>query len=252
MAPADPAALAAVSGGPSDPAGVLELGAMDRLLDPAPLPVENGWWRRSNGTQQVAARTPMPGVTGEMIDWWFSWHGEDGLRYRIWHPGAHRDTHVEAPAAAGLKPFWGAIHHPVEDVGTGTLPVQIAFLPPSELGFADDVLDDPRVATVVCGYVGDGRHRSWHSVMAHVFLRADDGLVLRSRFWLGARIRPMLPAAVGAPIGWLASRPSLRRRIVPVDLAPSLARHCLEEYANLAAILPGLYAEHAGDGSSEA
>ena len=70
MAPAVPASLAAVAAGEADPAGILGLDEMDRLLDPEPLPVETGWWRLADGTQQVAALTPMPGVTGEMIDWW--------------------------------------------------------------------------------------------------------------------------------------------------------------------------------------
>mgnify|MGYP006964173643 CR=1 FL=1 len=32
----------------------------------------------------------MPGVTGEMLDWWFPWHsvGSD-LRYKIWDPEDH-------------------------------------------------------------------------------------------------------------------------------------------------------------------
>ena len=30
--------------------------------------------------------------------------------------------------------------------------------------------------------------------MTHVFLAEEDGVVLRSHFWLGAAIRPYLPA----------------------------------------------------------
>lgn len=33
--------------------------------------------------------TPMPGVTGEMFDWWFGWHSIDSLRYKIWDPEDH-------------------------------------------------------------------------------------------------------------------------------------------------------------------
>lgn len=245
LTPPDPAALAAVDGGEADRAGILPLGEIDRLRDPAPLAVETGWWRLADGTQQVAARTPMPGVTGEMVDWWFDWHPREAVRYRVWHPPAHVDNALEAPASPGAKPCWGAVHHPVEDVGTGVVRARIAFLPPSAYGFADDALDDPRVATIVGGHVGDDTRRTWHSVMTHVFLQEDDGLVLRSRFWLGARIVPMLPGALARPVGRVASLPAVRRRALPRGLAPSLARHCVEEYANLAALLPELHAAYA-------
>ncbi len=102
-----------------------------------------------------------------------------------------------AAGAGGAKAHWGAVHHPVEDVGTGTVHARIEFLPPSEFGFSNDGLGDPAVGTIVCGLVGDDRKRLRHTAMAHVFLREGDGLVLRSRFWLGARIRPYLPGALG-------------------------------------------------------
>ncbi|MFA9270639.1 MAG: DAPG hydrolase family protein [Baekduiaceae bacterium] len=244
MTPPDPASLAAVAAGEAEPAGLLGLDEMDRLLDPAPLAVETGWWRLPDGTQQVAARTRFPDVTGEMIDWWFDWHPHEAIRYRIWYPAAHRDNRVEAPEVRGAKPFWGTVHHPVEDVGTGMVRARIAFLPPSAYGFMSDALEDPNVATIAGGYVGDDTRRTWHSVMTHVFLREGDGLVLRSRFWMGARIVPMLPGPLARPVGRFASRPAMRRRALPHDLAPGLARHCLEEYANLAALLPELYAAY--------
>ncbi|MCU0312946.1 MAG: hypothetical protein MUC84_02650, partial [Solirubrobacteraceae bacterium] len=55
LTPPDPAALAAATGGPMDPAAALPLTALDRLLDPAPLEVETGWCRLPDGTAQVAA-----------------------------------------------------------------------------------------------------------------------------------------------------------------------------------------------------
>jgi hypothetical protein len=108
---------------------------------------------------------------------------------------------------------------------------RIAFVAPSRLGFSTDALDDPRVATIVCGLVGDDRLHLRHSLMAHVFLRQGEGVVLRSHFWLGAEIR------FGNRI--------VRRVALPRDLPRSLARHCAEEYANLAAILPEMHLQFA-------
>ncbi|MBS1894587.1 MAG: hypothetical protein JST59_25070, partial [Actinobacteria bacterium] len=205
-APADAEALAAIARGPADPAKALAPTALDRLLDPEPLPLESGWCTLPDGIRFVAVRTPMPGVHAEMVDWWFDWHPRDPLRYRVWHPRAHRGNTLEPPPVPGAKPFWGAVHHPVEDIGTGTVHARIAFLAPSELGFSTDALDDPVVGTIVGGMVGDDRRRTSHSLMVHVFLRDDDGLVLRSHFWLGASIRPYLPDAFAEPIARLLNR----------------------------------------------
>lgn len=229
----------------ADPELALPLERVDRLLGPAPLPLETGWCRLADGVRFVAVRTAMPGVSAEMVDWWFDWHPRDPERYRLWHPAAHRDNSLEPPAKPGAKAHWGAVHHPVEDVGTGTVHARIEFLAPSAFGFATDALEDPAVGTIVCGLVGDDRKRLRHSAMAHVFLRAGDGLVLRSHFWLGARIRPYLPEPF-ADLGEAAlNRRAVRDLALPKGVAPALARHCAEEYANLARILPGLYARSA-------
>lgn len=247
--PATPPAevLEAIAGGPIGPASAVALTDVKRLLDPAPLAVENGWCTLADGVGYVAVRTAMPAVSGEMVDWWFDWHPRDSLRYRVWHPAAHRANWLQAPAHSGAKAHWGAVHHPVEDVGTGVVHARIELLRPSEMGFAGDALEDRRVATIVCGYVGDDRRHVRHTPMYHVFLRAGDGVVLRSRFWLGAVIRPYGPA--GAIGERLLNNERVRRAALPAQLPRALAVHCAEEYANLAALLPELYARF-GPGAS--
>jgi hypothetical protein len=240
LTPPDPDVLAAASGPPIAASDALRLTDLDRLLDPAPLPAETGWCLLPDGTGYVAVRTPMPGVDAEMIEWWFDWHPRDPLRYRIWHPAAHIDNSLDPPAEPRAKRHWGATHHPVEDLGLGPVHARIAFCAPRELGFGTDALEDPRVGTIVCGRVGDDRRRLQHSVMAHVFLRDEQGLLLRSRFWLGAAMRPYLPGAASDLIGRALNRRWLRRLAVPAEAPRALAVHCAEEFANLAALLPEL------------
>lgn len=230
---------------PMDPADALPREEIDRLLDPAPLPGENGWCTLHDAVGYVAVRTPMPSVTGEMVDWWFDWHPHDPVRYRVWHPLAHESNSVDLPSAPGAKSHWGTVHHPVEDVGVGMVRARIAFRAPTEMGFQTDALDDPRVATIVCGMAGDDSRHMEHSPMAHVFLRNGDGVVLRSRFWLGAAVRPYLPAALATPAGWALNNRVIRRLSMPSGLPRALARHCAEEYANLGALLPELHARFA-------
>ena len=236
-----PAVLERIARGPADPERIVALSALDRLLDPAPLAVETGWCFTADRIGYVAVRTEMPAVTAEMVEWWFDWHPRDPDRYRLWHPLAHRDNSLEPAASPGAKPYWGAVHHPVEDVGTGMVRARIAFQPPSAIGFSTDALDDPAVATIVCGYVGDDTRRLRHSVLAHVFLAGEEGLVLRSHFWLGAAIRPYLPPLLAAPLAVAAGNRVVRRLSLPSGLPRSLATHCAEEFANLAALLPELH-----------
>jgi phloretin hydrolase len=224
-----PDVLDAIEHSPIDPSDALPRTELDRLLDPAPVPVETGWCTLPDGVGYVAVRTPMPQVSGEMVDWWFDWHPDESLRYRIWHPVAHESNSIERPAVPGAKKHWGTVHHPVEDVGTGMVHARIAFHAPTEMGLSTDALDHPDVATIVCGYAGDDRRRVQHSPMIHVFLREGDGVVLRSRFWLGAA----LPSALNNRL--------VRRLALPSGLPRALARHCAEEYANLGALLPELY-----------
>ncbi|HEY6781245.1 MAG TPA: hypothetical protein VI111_09830 [Thermoleophilaceae bacterium] len=240
LTPPAPEVLAAIANGPIAAADALAWADVDRLLDPSPLTVETGWCWLPDGVGYVAVRTAMPGVSGELVDWWFDWHAREPLRYRVWHPTAHRDNALEAPATQGAKAHWGAVHHPVEDVGTGVVHARIAFMPPREFGCSSDTLDDPRVATIVCGYAGDDRRRMRHTPMLHVFLREGDGVVLRSRFWLGAALRPYGP--LGALGARLLNTRLTRRLALPRELPRALATHCAEEYANLATLLPELHA----------
>jgi phloretin hydrolase len=245
LTPPDPSVLGAIEAGPIEPARALALANIDRLLDPAPLAAETGWCFMPDRVGYVAVRTAMPGASAEMVDWWFDWHPRDPDRYRLWHPLAHAGNSIEVPAAPAAKRHWGAVHHPVEDVGTGMVHARIAFGPPTAIGFSSDALDDPHVATVACGHVGDDRRRLRHSVMAHVFLAEPEGVVLRSHFWLGAAIRPYLPAVVSVPLALALDNRLVRRLSLPAGLPRALASHCAEEYANLGALLPELYGRFA-------
>jgi DAPG hydrolase PhiG domain len=241
--------LDAIEAGPIDPADALSVDALDRLLDPTPMPAETGWCTLPDGCGYVAVATPMPGVTGEMIDWWFDWHPHESIRYRIWHPKAHISNSVEMPSRRGAKAHWDTVHHPVEDVGVGVVRARIGFHAPSAMGFSTDALDDPRVATIVCGYAGDDQRHVRHTPMCHVFLATDDGVLLRSRFWLGAALRPYAPEPLASIGERLINRRAVRVRALPSRLPCALATHCAEEYANLGSLLGELYARFGGDGA---
>lgn len=235
----EPRVVAALDSGPIDPVDALRVAELSALLDPGYHRAETGFCTFEDGRGYVAVLTKMPGVTAEMLDWWFDWHPHDPLRYRIWFPQAHFDIRFEPATAAGDKPFYNTIHHPIEDVGLGRDRIRIEFLDPVEFGFPVGSVPSEGCATIVCGFAGDDRRRVRHTKMCHFAREAGDGLELRSRFWIGERIE--FYAAAGRAVNPLLNTALVRSKAVPAGAPEALARHCAQEYSNLAAILPELW-----------
>jgi phloretin hydrolase len=98
----------------------------------------------------------MPGITSEMVEWWYMWNPRDPIRYQIWFPGAHDWTRQEEKGGpARAKRHWGVVNYPVEDIGLGMSNLRIEFASPSQIGFSTDAIDDPRIGTIIAGLVGD-------------------------------------------------------------------------------------------------
>ncbi len=84
--------LQAARSGPVDVSKALKIQDRNRLFEPGYLDTETGYCIMDDGTGFVANLLQMPGVTGEMFDWWFAWHGLGELRYSIWDPEDHYDA----------------------------------------------------------------------------------------------------------------------------------------------------------------
>jgi hypothetical protein len=56
-------------------------------------------------------------------------------------------------------------------------------------------------------------------------------------------MRPDLPGGLGDFVGKVVNRPAFRKLAMPKGVGESLSLHCVEEFSNLAEILPGLYAQ---------
>ena len=198
------------------------------LTDPA-LQQEIGFRQFPDGSWLVSMVCPMPGITKEMIDWWFWWHAQDDLRYQIWFPGSHSGngyarkdrTYFNQKTQPAFQPN---SQFPVEEIGGSKMPLRIDFVTPEQFGFSREAMEQGNIATIVCGHVGAFRGLIPHTEMAHIFRQAEDGLFMCSRFWLGKTMNPLL-----------------RKLIMTENMARGMAEHCCVEYRNLAEILPGLY-----------
>ena len=200
----------------------------DVLTDPA-LQQEVGFRQFPDGSWLVSMVCPMPGITKEMVDWWFWWHCQDNLRYQVWFPGDHisikphkKDrAYFEQEAQPAFQPNSQC---PVEKIGGSKMPLQIDFVTPEQFGFTKEAMEQGNIATVVCGHVSAFGSLIPHTEMAHIYKQTEDGLFMFSRFWLGKTMNPLL-----------------RKFVMTENMARGMAEHCCIEYRNLAQILPGLY-----------
>lgn len=204
------------------------------VLCDAGLQREVGYTRFPDGNWLVSMTCSMPGITADMIRWWFWWHCREDLRYRVWFPGDHlriryhkkdRDYFLRDT----LPPFQPNTQFPVEKIGSMRLPLRIDFVTPEQFGFRPEDIRANHISLVVCGHVSAFGGLLPHTEMAHIFKQTEDGLLLISRFWLGQTLK----------------NPLLRKAILTEDTALGMAEHCCVEYRNLAEILPGLYRKYA-------
>jgi hypothetical protein len=205
-------------------------------------PVENGYAICPDGSVRVFVKTPMPGVSPDMWDWWFAWHGSEAARYKLWHPRAHVWVGWE-DGRSDLNHYVGRISHVVEYIGSTRLGLTIRFVPPTSLGFTTDGSASGHHQTFICargGLAGTPVETGW---LIHQVYAVPGGSEMRSRFYLGgqhvgARRQGNLFGETIAAIGRRFAR-------LPPAQAPDLLVHCAQEMSHLAAILPDLFATFA-------
>jgi hypothetical protein len=203
--------------------------------------------RNHDGVLVVACLTEMPGVTPQMWDWWFGWHGLSSERYRLWHPKEHlRSAMAEnrEHIRDARERYIGNTSYIEEYVGPGEPhKLSVAFRMPSELG-----LDESKVAaqgTAICARGGFPDKFVETAYLIHFVRRTPAGCEMLSRFWLG-HINSKIPV-IGRFISRRMNTRATRIELIPDQFGLNLLRHCSEEMGHLAAILPGLYAKFQAD-----
>ena len=245
----DPKHMAAMDQ-PVDPCSAISPEQLNDLLDPGYLDVEIGWCNMPNGSGFIANKTLYPDVTAEMIDWWFSWHTLEDLRYRIWYPPQHAGIMVSPESRRrlldGTVPFaernWGVVHHVVENCNNGMEHVDITFMSPADFGFDMSRFKRPAVATFAggCGWaypvVKDDDSIVAPAIMCHIFREVEGGLEHRTRFWMGYWFNESGKPEVCLPPG----------EQVPVAAVQGLARHNVSEFTRFRDFLPRIFKELGG------
>lgn len=227
----------------------LNMSDMNSLLMDTSLQDEIGYRQLDSGGWLVAMTSDMPGVTPEMINWWFWWHAQDSLRYQAWFPGAHYAISYSAKDAAYFNSSYTGVfqpntQYPVEKVGNmPTTPLFIQFERPTDFGFEENLLAENNIGAVVCGNVGLKVGNIQQTEMAHIFIKTNSGLKIVSRFWMGESIY-CIDQPMSSPLNIVLNSRSFRASAITQNTAKSMAEHCSQEYRHLAEILPELYAEY--------
>lgn len=112
---------------------------------------EVGYCSFEYGTAYMANHMIMHNVTIDMIVWWFTWHGLDSERYRLWNKKEHFDLQINSedrkklcdPTIPLRERIYGVTHVVNEDVGMGSGDISISFEDPTEMGFTQNDISNP-------------------------------------------------------------------------------------------------------------
>lgn len=143
LATPNPELMEILKQGPMDPEKALKPEDIKHLLEPGYDEVETGYCILENGAAYVCVNNKFPGVSLDMINWWFAWHALEDLRYMLWFRDGHygisisdedREKILSAETPI-LEKFQGRVHQVIEDTGNGPEDIQISFLSPEQIGF---------------------------------------------------------------------------------------------------------------------
>lgn len=201
----------------------------------------SGVRRLPNGVFEVSALTPMPGVTPEMVRWWFADYMETTAHYQRWHPTAHvwMDWENKVPGE-----YVGASHLVHEYIGEDLSKLRIQFVPAKTI-LGDVELQPDDVA--VCALPGLLEQPVYGGKMCHIVRSTPRGAEMRSRFWLGIVAKRDGNDPVDSIEGRIGNTYLARMIAVSETDAIDLMNHAIQEMGYLAGFLAKLYAEEKGE-----
>jgi len=212
----------------------------NKLLEAGTPPNKTGYYPLKEGGLLIASDIALPGVTSDMLWWWWPWHSVDPLRYSIWDPEDHFDVQPnEEGRARALDPnvpveekTWGATHYVKESIGGPPDDIVIMFQDPKVMGYDWSKVGTPECKFLIAANALLGPMKV-PVVMTETASEDEDGLLtFHARFWIGYHIidgvgKYLLPPEVE----------------LPDQVAMGLVGHNIKEFTHLAKILPSVYAE---------
>lgn len=203
------------------------------------MPIETGYAIANDGSIAVAVLTQMEAVTPKMWDWWFAWHSEEDLRYKLWHPQAHLSAHWQDQRKQNL--YIGRVSIIKEYIGDNLLEAAIQFISPHTLGFSNKAINESEKNLYICAKIGHPNLPIDYGYLVHQVRQTEKGSEMRSRFWLGGKY---VSNRKKSKIATITTNLLQKIKTLPQNFPQDLLKHCSEEMTHLAAILPNLYAQY--------
>lgn len=239
MAPLPKHVVEALQHGPQGGMALLAFDDAASVAEKGYQQTENGYGILADGSLQVSVRTDMPGVTPAMWAWWFSWHGCDTRRYKLWHPRAH----LSAAWKDGRddRGYLGRSSMISEYIGSTLLNGAIQFVDPGTLGCPPDSAG----AVSICARLGSADAPVDAGWFVHHIRSTPTGAEMRSRFWMGG---PHIAVRNAPGLASRAVRPIASRVLGTSEAtARDLLVHCAQEMNHLAGFLPELHGAFGDD-----
>ncbi len=206
-------------------------GEFNEKLADVPEAAETGYCYLPDGGAYVAGRHDMPGITEDMYRYWLYWWNveapaQEQLRYKCWCPKDHHN--------ASFK--WSS-----ENVGPYLLDFFILDSlrdQPEKLGIKPETFEQGHIimldgVNAQQKYINeDLEQQPIPAVVTHMLYEKPDGVVMRSRFWIGYQ-------AIGGKLVNICGS----RRLVSEDMLRGLLEHNSIEMNGLRDIMPILYHE---------
>ncbi|MCD8117000.1 MAG: hypothetical protein LUE21_07795 [Oscillospiraceae bacterium] len=251
MPPLNPLSTELLHLQPIAPEDVLPLDRLSDLLKPGYMKREQGYCVLPDGTGYHADYIWMPGVSVDMIDWWYCWHfvGPNpnlvdrqkcgNLRYKIWNPEEHIDTGFDDDFSRDLMlsdlPYrmrrYGQKNFIIERIAgkdSDVMHLHAICEDPINFGFDEKLVNMPENGTLVCG-----RTVTRSVLNIYQFRPCYNGVEMRIRSYTG----------------WKFIGNGLFERDPEANASAKMlianGTHALTEYPHLAYFLPKFYAEEA-------
>lgn len=232
-------------GEPMTPMDAVPFTDRARILTDEGIGTRIGYTVMPDGTGYMSDVTFMPGVTADMLDWYMAWRGLDPLRFVIANP----ENNVSAMSMQtskfadedliGAEKYWDTTQMVIKMSDMGPAKEAVNFKCPSDVGFDMEVLKSSNTASLICarGYAhGQPPAAGPDYLICHQVIEKEDGVEVRTKCWIGWTVRygkdyKQLPDGF----------------FMPPVFAMGVFLQNVKEWANLATILPQLYAEEHGE-----
>ena len=237
-----PQKMGKVFGPPMSPADAVPFAERASILKEGFDKNEIGYCVMPDGTGYIADETFIAGGTPEMVDWFFAWRGLDPLRYVIFNPEQNvssmsmQTCYAKDEDRTLQEKYWDTTQVVMHAGPMGPSTDYLNFKCPSSVGFDMDLIGpDKETKTLICGR----NYAKGYPPMAapdyfvcHQVKEAPGGVSVFTRIWYGWSVRYGLDHKALPDGFWMQPH-------VPMTLMIGNA----VEWANVAAILPLVYAE---------